>query len=73
MEPVVAPTWEMPPIDDEMLQNFDLSLYPHGGLPPRSAHAPDAAGYGDDEDEENEEYDDEDGDEDSPPTGTEFY
>ncbi|KAK1628572.1 hypothetical protein QYE76_002887 [Lolium multiflorum] len=26
MEPVIAPTWEMPPIDDEMLQNFDLSM-----------------------------------------------
>ncbi|KAK1607699.1 hypothetical protein QYE76_031372 [Lolium multiflorum] len=25
MEPVV-PTWQMPPIDDEMLQNFDLSI-----------------------------------------------
>ncbi|KAK1631393.1 hypothetical protein QYE76_005708 [Lolium multiflorum] len=75
VEPVVAPTWEMPPIDDEMLQNFDLSLFAHGGATPprtRSAPAPDAAGYGDD-DKDNEEYDeddDEDGDEDSPPTGT---
>ncbi|KAK1605364.1 hypothetical protein QYE76_029037 [Lolium multiflorum] len=40
MEPVVAPAWEMPPITDEMLQNFDLSMYAHGGLPPRTASAP---------------------------------
>ncbi|KAK1617106.1 hypothetical protein QYE76_022623 [Lolium multiflorum] len=33
MEPVVAPAWEMPPITDEMLKNFDLSMYAHGGLP----------------------------------------
>jgi hypothetical protein len=44
MEPVAAPTWEMPPIDDEMLQNFDLSMYAHGGLPPRSAQDPDTSG-----------------------------
>ncbi|KAK1649180.1 hypothetical protein QYE76_066985 [Lolium multiflorum] len=84
MELVVAPTWEMPPINDEMLQNFDLSLFAHGGAPPppttRSADAPESAGNGDDDnddDDENEDYeeedDDEDGDEDSPPTGTEFY
>ena len=78
MEPVVAPTWEMPPINDEMLQNFDLSLFAHGGLPPpttRSAHAPEASGSGtyDEGSKAYEEDDDEDGDEDSPPTGTEFY
>lgn len=79
MEPVVAPTWEMPPIDDEILQNFDFSMYAHGGLPPRSAQDPDAVGYGEDDDEDNEEYDDdvddddEDGDGGSPPVGTKFY
>ncbi|KAM0839664.1 hypothetical protein ACQ4PT_060170 [Festuca glaucescens] len=78
MEPVVAPTWEMPPINDAMFQNFDLSLFAHGGaLPPRTRSADDleAAGTGDDdeENEESEEDDDEDGDGDSPPTGTEFY
>jgi hypothetical protein len=57
MEPVYAPTWEMPPIDDEMLQNFDLSMYAHGGLPPRYAHDPDTDGYGEDDDEDNEQYD----------------
>ncbi|KAK1668593.1 hypothetical protein QYE76_056752 [Lolium multiflorum] len=75
MEPVVAPTWEMPPIDDEMLQNF--SLFAHGGAPPpktRSADAHESTGNGgDEENEENEDYDeddDEDGDEDSTPSGT---
>ena len=78
IEPVVAPTWEMPPIDDAMFQNFDFSLFAHGGAPPprtRSAHAPHTAASGDD-DEDNEEYDeddDEDDDEGSPPTGEEFY
>ncbi|KAK1605053.1 hypothetical protein QYE76_028726 [Lolium multiflorum] len=77
MEPVIAPAWEMPPIDDEMFQNFDFSMYAHGGLPPRTARAP----APDDDDEDDEEYDDEggDGDDDegdddgSPPVGTEFY
>ncbi|KAK1652778.1 hypothetical protein QYE76_070583 [Lolium multiflorum] len=79
MEPVYAPTWEMPPIDDEMLQNFDLSMYAHGGLPPRSAQDPDTSGYREDDDEDEEEYDDDDDEEDgedddgSPPAGTEFY
>ncbi|KAK1679664.1 hypothetical protein QYE76_040512 [Lolium multiflorum] len=83
MEPVYAPTWEMPPIDDEMLQNFDLSMYTHGGLPPRSARDPDTTGYGEDDDDGNEQYDDEDddeegddddvGDDSSPAAGTEFY
>ncbi|KAK1648410.1 hypothetical protein QYE76_066215 [Lolium multiflorum] len=31
MEPVFAHAWEMPPIDDEMLQNFDLSMYADAG------------------------------------------
>jgi hypothetical protein len=78
IEHVVAPTWEMPPIDDEMLQNFDLSLFAHGGVPPpprtRSATVPDTfgSGNGGDNDEYNEDAD-QDGDEDSYPTGTEFY
>ncbi|KAK1679320.1 hypothetical protein QYE76_040168 [Lolium multiflorum] len=33
MEPVVATQWEMPQITDEMIQNFDFSMYAHGGLP----------------------------------------
>ncbi|KAK1605591.1 hypothetical protein QYE76_029264 [Lolium multiflorum] len=82
MEHVYAPTREMPPIDDEMLQNFDLSMYTHGGLPPRYAQDPDTTGYREDDDDGNKQYDededDEEGDGDasddgSPPAGTEFY
>ncbi|KAK1696452.1 hypothetical protein QYE76_013149 [Lolium multiflorum] len=77
MEPVVAPAWEMPPICDEMFQNFDLSMYAHGGLPPRSARAPADADDDDEEDEGDEdddgEDDDDDGDGSSPATGNEFY
>ncbi|KAK1650330.1 hypothetical protein QYE76_068135 [Lolium multiflorum] len=51
MEPVVAPAWEMPPITDEMLQNFDLSMYAHGGPPPRTARAPTPTDGNGDEDE----------------------
>ncbi|KAK1600818.1 hypothetical protein QYE76_019018 [Lolium multiflorum] len=40
LAPVVAPQWEMPPITDEMIQNFDFSMYAHGGLPPRTARTP---------------------------------
>ncbi|KAK1607204.1 hypothetical protein QYE76_030877 [Lolium multiflorum] len=40
MEPVVAPQWEMPLLTDEMLQNFDFSVYAHGALPTRTARAP---------------------------------
>ncbi|KAK1605594.1 hypothetical protein QYE76_029267 [Lolium multiflorum] len=82
MEHVYAPTREMPPIDDEMLQNFDLSMYTHGGLPPRYAQDPDTTGYREDDDDGKKQYDededDEEGDGDasddgSPPAGTEFY
>ncbi|KAK1680292.1 hypothetical protein QYE76_041140 [Lolium multiflorum] len=79
MAPVFAPSWEMPPIDDKMLQNFDLSMYAHGGLPPRSAQDPETSGYreNDDEDEEHyNEYDEEEEEDDdgsSPPTETKFY
>ncbi|KAK1628821.1 hypothetical protein QYE76_003136 [Lolium multiflorum] len=81
MAHVFAPSWEMPPIDDEMLQNFDLSMYAHGGLPPRSAQDPETSGYREDDDEDEEPYnedDDEDDDDDdddgsTPPAGTEFY
>ncbi|KAK1696033.1 hypothetical protein QYE76_012730 [Lolium multiflorum] len=57
LAPVVAPQWEMPPLTDEMIQNFDFSMYAHGGLPPRTARTPtppadDGDGDGDgDEDE----------------------
>ncbi|KAK1670951.1 hypothetical protein QYE76_059110 [Lolium multiflorum] len=47
MEPVIAPQWEMPPLTDEMLQNFDYSVYAHGALP-RPARAP-PAGFADDD------------------------
>ncbi|KAK1611757.1 hypothetical protein QYE76_035430 [Lolium multiflorum] len=40
MEPVVAPQWEMPLLTDEMIQNFDFSMYALGGPPPRTARAP---------------------------------
>jgi hypothetical protein len=71
LEPVVAPTWAMPPIDDNMFQNFDLSLFArggssHGAPPPRTrsraAPASDAAGSSSirtGDDEENEDYDEE--------------
>ncbi|KAK1663522.1 hypothetical protein QYE76_051681 [Lolium multiflorum] len=71
LEPVVAPTWEMPPIDDAMFQNFDLSLFArggssHGSPPPRTrsrtAPAFDVAGSSSKrtgDDEENEDDDEE--------------
>ncbi|KAK1612618.1 hypothetical protein QYE76_036291 [Lolium multiflorum] len=48
MEPVVAPQWEMPLLTDEMLQNFDFSVYAHGALP-RPARAPADDDAGDDD------------------------
>jgi hypothetical protein len=51
MEPVVAPAWEMPHITDEMIQNFDFSMYAHGGPPPRTARAPSPPAADDDEDD----------------------
>ncbi|KAK1607550.1 hypothetical protein QYE76_031223 [Lolium multiflorum] len=51
MVPVVAPQWEMPPLTDEMIQNFDFSMYAHGGLPPRTARAPTPPADDGDEDE----------------------
>ncbi|KAK1632482.1 hypothetical protein QYE76_006797 [Lolium multiflorum] len=51
MEPVVAPQWEMPPLTDEMLQNFDFSVYAHGAIPPRTARASTPADDDGDEDE----------------------
>ena len=75
LEPVHAPNWEMPPLSDEMFQNFDPSLYTFGGPPPRPARAPTADD--DDEDDNGEdddgEDDDEDGDGSSPSAGREFY
>jgi hypothetical protein len=70
LEPVIAPTWEITPIEDTMFQNFDLSLFAPGGSshaahPPRTrfrtAPAPDAAGSSSDEsvDDEDDEEDDE--------------
>ncbi|KAK1693424.1 hypothetical protein QYE76_010121 [Lolium multiflorum] len=47
---------------DEMFQNFDLSMYAHGGLPPRPARAPADADDDDEEDEGDEDDDDEDDD-----------
>jgi hypothetical protein len=69
LEPVIAPTWQMPPIEDAMFQNFDLSLFAHGGsshgVPPprtrfRTAPVPDAAGSGSDGSGDDEDTEDDD-------------
>ncbi|KAK1686603.1 hypothetical protein QYE76_047451 [Lolium multiflorum] len=49
LEPVHAPNWEMPPLTDQMFQNFDPTWYGFGGPPPQPARVPT-----DDEDEEDE-------------------
>ncbi|KAK1651545.1 hypothetical protein QYE76_069350 [Lolium multiflorum] len=51
MAPVVAPQWEIPPLTDETLQNFDFSVYAHGAIPPRTARASTPADDDGDEDE----------------------
>ena len=43
LEPVHAPNWEMPPISDQMFQNFDPTWYGFGGPRPMPARAPPAA------------------------------
>ncbi|KAK1695385.1 hypothetical protein QYE76_012082 [Lolium multiflorum] len=73
--PVVAPRWEMPPLTDEMIQNFDFSMYAHGGLPPRTARTPtppadDGDGDGDEDEGDSAASDDDEG---SYSTGHEFY
>jgi hypothetical protein len=74
MEPVIAPQWEMPPLTDEMFQNFDFSMYAHGGLPPRTARAPTDATDDDEEEDDGDEDDDaERAGESSYSTGHEFY
>jgi hypothetical protein len=82
LEPMTAPHWEMPPIEDAMFQNFDLSLFaPNGSshAPPprtrfRTAPAPDASGSSSGSDGSgDDENDGEDGEEGSPATGDEFY
>ncbi|KAK1684010.1 hypothetical protein QYE76_044858 [Lolium multiflorum] len=73
LAPVVAPQWEMPPITDEMIQNFDFSMYAHGGLPPRTARTPTpppADGDGDEDEFDSAARDDDEG---SYSTGHEFY
>ncbi|KAK1653183.1 hypothetical protein QYE76_070988 [Lolium multiflorum] len=60
LEPVHAQDWEMPPLTDEMFQNFDPSLY-FGG---RFAHAPPADDDDEEDDDGNEDDDEEDDDED---------
>ncbi|KAK1680193.1 hypothetical protein QYE76_041041 [Lolium multiflorum] len=71
LAPVVAPQWEMPPITDEMIQNFDFSMYAHGGLPPRTARTPTPPADDGDEDEvDSAARDDDEG---SYSTGHEFY
>ncbi|KAK1616997.1 hypothetical protein QYE76_022514 [Lolium multiflorum] len=75
LAPVVAPQWEMPPLTDEMIQNFDFSMYAHGGLPPRTARAPtppadDGDGDGDEDEGDAAARDD---DESSYSAGHEFY
>jgi hypothetical protein len=50
LEPVHAPNWEMPPLTDQMFQNFDPTWYGFGGPPPpQPARVPT-----DDDDEEDE-------------------
>ncbi|KAK1630302.1 hypothetical protein QYE76_004617 [Lolium multiflorum] len=75
LAPVVAPQWEMPPLTDEMIQNFDFSMYAHGGLPPRTARTPtppadDGDGDGDEDEGDAAASDDDEG---SYSTGHEFY
>ncbi|KAK1679688.1 hypothetical protein QYE76_040536 [Lolium multiflorum] len=60
LEPVHAQDWEMPPLTDEMFQNFDPSLY-FGG---RFAPAPPADDDDEEDDDGNEDDDEEDDDED---------
>ncbi|KAK1698125.1 hypothetical protein QYE76_014822 [Lolium multiflorum] len=74
LAPVVAP-WEMPPLTDEMIQNFDFSMYAHGGLPPRTARTPtppadDGDGDGDEDEGDSAASDDDEG---SYSTEHEFY
>ncbi|KAK1613648.1 hypothetical protein QYE76_019165 [Lolium multiflorum] len=63
MEPVIAPQWEMPPLTDEMLQNFDYYVYAHGALP-RPARAP-PADFADDDEGDDGAGDDDAGDDDA--------
>ncbi|KAK1678908.1 hypothetical protein QYE76_039756 [Lolium multiflorum] len=75
LAPVVAPQWEMPLLTDEMIQNFDFSMYAHGGLPPRTARTPtppadDGDGDGDEDESDAAARDDDEG---SYSTGHEFY
>ncbi|KAK1626558.1 hypothetical protein QYE76_000873, partial [Lolium multiflorum] len=73
LAPVVAPQWEMPPITDEMIQNFVFSMYAHGGLPPRTARTPTPPpddGDGDEDEVDSAARDDDEG---SYSTGHEFY
>ncbi|KAK1614490.1 hypothetical protein QYE76_020007, partial [Lolium multiflorum] len=72
MEPVVAPQWEMPLLTDEMIQNFDFSMYAHGGLPPRTARAPTPTDDDDGDEDEGDAATRDDG-ESSYSAGHEFY
>ncbi|KAK1696091.1 hypothetical protein QYE76_012788 [Lolium multiflorum] len=73
LAPVAAPQWEMPSITDEMIQNFDFSMYAHGGLPPRTARTPTPPPADDDGDEDEIDSAAGDDDEGSYSTGHEFY
>ncbi|KAK1681358.1 hypothetical protein QYE76_042206 [Lolium multiflorum] len=73
LAPVAAPQWEMPSITDEMIQNFDFSMYAHGGLPPRTARTPTPPPADDDGDEDEVDSAAGDDDEGSYSTGHEFY
>jgi hypothetical protein len=81
MEPVTAPNWEMPAIEDAMFQNFDFSLFAHNGssravpssrtrsrTAPASAASGSGSGESGDDDEDGEEDD-----EDSPADDDQFY
>ena len=65
IEPVTAPNWEMPDIDDAMFQNFDLSLFGSSGYSraapstrTRSRTAPTAAASGSGSDSGSDDEDD---------------
>ncbi|KAK1649981.1 hypothetical protein QYE76_067786 [Lolium multiflorum] len=51
LEPVHAPNWEMPPLTDQMFQNFDPTWYGFGGPPPPQP-PPQPTDDDDDEDDE---------------------
>ena len=71
LEPVTAPNWEMPPLEDAMFQNFDFSMFaPRGSTSAaapsktrtRTAPPTDESGSGSGSGDDDEEGDDEEAD-----------